>query len=330
MTNPGSIAGNGAQYAYRYSPTSQTARFVFDGAAGIDCRRRWHLDFRALPLATDLLNVGLQTTNGPDAANAYALDWFRGYVLQAVSLMYGRNADGTGVSGTSLNVTFVGLAPTSGSPGCATPSTDWSRLCIGGCAPTTATGCPGNPAGCTGPVVGLSLFDNTAGQPCAAAGEDNCTAPAYGGAGCTGVFVRDVAALWGGSLSPSLLASDLAVLDGTTLSGARYQAVHTALQQLAYRVAVVVAHECGHSSGLVANGTASPCAQSSGLCGGSGLHNDCCTPNLMQSSASFAGTFTPSSRIFSGRPGTAVANPACFAGGSSSWSLLTTFLGLTP
>jgi len=94
VTNPGSISGTGSGYTYRYGPNSQTNAFTFDTATGIDCRRRWWLDFRAIPVQSDLLAVGLQTTNAGDTANAYALDWFRGYVLAAVNQIYGRNADG--------------------------------------------------------------------------------------------------------------------------------------------------------------------------------------------------------------------------------------------
>jgi hypothetical protein len=328
VTNPGAISGSGAGYTYRYGPNSQTNAFTFDTATGIDCRRRWWLNFRAIPVQTDLLAVGLQTPTAADTANAYALDWFRGYVLSAVNQIYGRNADGTGVSGSSINITFVGLAPSGGSVGCSVPSTDYSRMCIGGCAPIL--GCTANPGGCSGPVVGLSLFDNITSNPCGTAAEDNCTAPQYGGSGCRGVFVRDIANLWGGTLSPQLTAADLAFLDGTTMTGARYTAIHTTLQQLAYRVAVVTAHEVGHSMGAVAQSTTAPCAMSGGLCSGGSSHNDCRPANVMRAVTSFTGTFTPATHAFSGRPGGATSAGACYSGGISTWTLLTTFAGTTP
>jgi len=223
-------------------------------------------------------------------------------------------------------VSALGLATLA--VGCAVPATDFSRMCIGGCAPIV--GCTTNPGGCSGPVVGLSLFDNITSNPCGSAAEDNCTAPQFSGGGCRGVFPRDIANLWGGALTPQLTAADLVFLDGSTMTGTRYNDIHTALQQLAYRVATVVAHEVGHSMGAVAANTASPCSMSGGLCSGTSSHNDCCANNVMATSQSFTGTFTTATRAFSGRPGGPTAAGGCFTGGTSTWALLTSFAGTTP
>ncbi|MCI0340932.1 MAG: IPT/TIG domain-containing protein [Planctomycetales bacterium] len=328
VTNPGGISGSGSAFLYRYGPNAQTASYVFDTSAGIDCTRRWYLDFSASALLADLQQAGLQTSTPADAVNAYALDWFRAYVLRTVNVVCGRNGDGSRVSGSSLNATFTGLPPGSGNPGCAMASTDWGRLCVGGCAPIA--GCTSNAVGCAGPTVGLSLFDNGGAGPCNSGAEDNCTAPQFGGSGCRGVFSRDIATIWGGVLSPALSTGDMAYLDGTAVPDARSNALHDTLKQLARRVAFIVAHECAHSMGVVASGTGSPCAVSGGLCGGTTGHNDCCGTNVMIGVAALNGTLADTSRAFSGQPGSLSAPGSCYAGGVSDWTLLQTFVGTSP
>ncbi len=328
VTNPGGISGSGSAFLYRFGPNAQTGTYVFDSSAGIDCTRRWYLDFSASAFLTDLQQAGLQTGTPADTVNAYALDWFRAYVLRTVNIVYGRNGDGSKVSGASLNVTFAGLAPGAGNAGCAVASTDWGRLCVGGCAPIA--GCTSNAVGCAGPTVGLSLFDNGGAGPCNSGAEDNCTAPQFGGSGCRGVFPRDIGAIWGGVLSPALSTGDLGYLDGTAAPDARYTALHDTLKQFARRVAFIVAHECAHSMGIVASGTGSPCSVSSGLCGGTTGHNDCCGTNVMIGVAVLNGTLADTSRAFSGQPGSLSAGGSCFAGGVSDWTLLQTFVGTSP
>jgi hypothetical protein len=82
--------------------------------------------------------------------------------------------------------------------------------------------------------------------------------------------------------------------------------------------------------GLVAGTTTSPCTTSSGLCAAGTAHNDCCALNVMRSFTTFSGTFSPTSRSFSGQPGKSNAVPTCFSGGASSWSQLSSFIGTSP
>ena len=52
----------------------------------------------------------------PDAVNNYVVDQLSAYICQGMNVIYGRNGDGTKISGTSVNITFVCQQPASGVP----------------------------------------------------------------------------------------------------------------------------------------------------------------------------------------------------------------------
>ena len=104
------------------------------------------------------------------------------------------------------------------------------------------------------------------------------------------------------------------------------------MQQYAYRLAYVTAHEVAHSSGLVSSAVTGACAQhATGLCTTSNPgHNSCCSGNVMNGIGVVSGTFTPTSRAFSGQPGGVSAASTCYTSGASSWAMLQAFCGTTP
>ena len=101
------------------------------------------------------------------------------------------------------------------------------------------------------------------------------------------------------------------------------------MKQVARRLAVVLSHEIGHSSGLVAAGPTGTCAASSGLCTATSGHNGCCGANIMDATVNLGGTFTDTSMAFSGLPG-GVTQTGCATGGTSSYVLLQNFCGTSP
>ncbi|MCI0340860.1 MAG: IPT/TIG domain-containing protein [Planctomycetales bacterium] len=350
VTNPAGFSAT-APSAYTYNPgvDVQTQAYVFDTSSGIDCRRRWYVNSSAPAYLKDLQNLGLQTwgTPGdttappatPAATDLYARDWARAYTLRTLSIAYGRNGDGTKISGTSMNVTFVGLAPATGAQGCGTPSTGWAIVCVGGCDP----GGNGGPhpsasqSACNSGAIGASMFDTPSGSSCNTAAENSCDSTYHTCTSCTGsgvgIFCSLIVNAWGASLPGGrLTTTDQQYLDGTTNSGTRYNQIHDFLKQWARRCAFVLAHECGHAMGLVATSTTGTCTVSNGLCGASGAHNDCCTTNIMVTVGSFitAASLTDTSLAFSGQPGSVSAAASCSTGGVSSWALLTSFVGISP
>ena len=342
VTNPGNLFDNSKTIKVVYDVNFQTRQYTFDTSAGIDCRRRWYIDCSAPSFAKDLQNRALQTWGTPGdstappspltATDLYAIDWMRAYILSTLNITYGRNANGTKVSGTSKNVTFVALPPATGNPGCASAATDWSRHGVSGCNPseggTTHPKASQTGTGCQGGTVGTAAFD--AGNPCGDSAEINTnscyhTPLASPCSGSRGTFMSGIGNLWGNSLSPRLTTADQTYLDGTTTTGARYTAIHNLLQQFAHRVAFVTSHECGHSHGLVANTAgAGSCNNGGGQCGSSGSHNNCCTTNIMRSVVSFGGSMTATSFTFS--TGGSCASPSTL----NSWAMLSTFLGISP
>ncbi|MHC5018507.1 MAG: IPT/TIG domain-containing protein [Planctomycetota bacterium] len=341
VTNPGAFTGqivNGITYVADVN--FQTRAYAWDTAAGIDCTRRWYVDFSSNSYLKDLQNRGLQTWGTPgdtsappgtmNATDQYALDWMRAYVLATLNVCYLRNSDGTSVSGTSYNITFCGLPPTTGAVGCATASTDWSRMAIGGCNPTeggtTHPKASQTGAGCQGGTVGRAGYD--AGTPCGNSAENNFNSCYHGPSGCTGqrgTFSAGIGSIWGQSLAGGRLTTgDQQYLDGTTTSGTRYNQIHNHMQQFAHRIAFVTAHEIGHSLGLVANTTGTgSCNSGSGQCGSTGSHNRCNSANIMIDVANFSGTMTSTSKTFADA---SRSNPTNL----NSRAMLTTFVGISP
>ncbi len=348
VTNPGPISTT-LPYAFAYANgvNAQTAPYVFDTSAGMDCRRRWYVNLNHASFLKDLQNRGLQSwgtagdTTAPPAplplVDQYALDWMRAYVLRTISIVYGRNPDGTKVSGSSIQISFVGLPPATGARGCAVPSTGFSEICCAGCNPQGSGGPhpSASQASCGGGAIGRAHFDNSDTLPCNAYAEWTCNGVYQGCSGCSvdmGVFTANIGNGWGSSLSPTLSSTDQQYLDGTTTSGARYTAIHSFLQQFARRIAFVTAHEIGHDVGLSANAARGPCTinLTTGQCGATAGHNSCCTTNLMAPGLPLSGTFTDFTRALDGNPAGPSAGAGCSAAGASAWAVLQAYLGVSP
>jgi hypothetical protein len=214
-------------------------------------------------------------------------------------------------------------------------------MCLGGCDPADGGTHPNPSQVCSTGFLGRAPFDTSyAANGCNVAAEQGCNPAYHGCTGCTwptsgapafGVFASVIGTQWiyvlsGGPLS----ATDQRYLDGTITSGTRHADLHACLQQLAYRLAYVAAHEMGHAMGLVAQSTAGTCGGHSGPCGSTPQHNACCATNVMYPAGSIWGTFTPTSRAFSGQPGSVSSSSTCTGSGPSSWALLQAFVGTTP
>ena len=208
-------------FTYTWPANAQTAAFVFDTATGIDCARRWFVNFSDPAFLKDLQNRGLQSWGTPGDASAppgslpavddYARDWARAYVLRTLNVAYGRNGDGTGVSGTSINITFVGLTPGTGVRGCAAPATDYSEIAVSGCDPS-GNGGPhpdASQAACNSGTIGRAGFDNIGGASCNLIGEHNANPQYHGCASCgaTGVFTANIGNLWNQALAGGQLTA---------------------------------------------------------------------------------------------------------------------------
>ncbi len=299
VTNPGPFAGTLANgYCYQVTAGSRTAAYVWDTSSGIDYRRRWYVDFASTQFANDLAAAGLSTSGSHPGTDAQAKDLVQEQILRTVNIAYLRNADGSKVSGTSFNVTFVGVAPAAGTPG-GTGASDYGRMCVGGC----------DTAGCSTGVLGIASYDNvTASNPCNDFSEDNCGVVL--GTGNTGVFTRNLLNAWTSTLSPALATSgaDEKFVDGCYTLGqgsaaddARFNQIRNYIAEFGRRVAFTLAHEVGHSMGLVANGTGSPCAvHSTGIsCTPSSAGHDCsATTNVMNALTTLSGSFSDTSRTF--------------------------------
>lgn len=316
VTNVGNLAGTLTDGFYFIYPDShQGAQFVWDTSAGIDHTTRWYLDFSHAILKSDLANKGLQSGTPADAVNNYVVDQLSAYICQGVNVMYGRNGDGTKVSGTSINITFAVRPPASGSPGGNTASIDFSRMCFGDNSGSS--------------TIGRASLDT--GTPCGNSSEDDCNGPNFPGGGTMlGVFIDSISAS-PSTLSPAIAQADQHFLDGSVTTGARYNQIQTYLLNYAYRVAPVAAHEIGHSVGLVANtaGTGS-CGGGSGQCSSTGAHNNCCSGNIMRSAISYSGLTSFTARAFSGQPGGVSSAGTCATTGLDSWAMMNSFLGISP
>jgi hypothetical protein len=319
VTNPGNLSATLTDgFYYIYPSGHQRAQFVWDTSSGIDATRRWLIETNWAAFRTDLAGEGLQTGNASDPVNQYVEDWMTAYICQGVNIHYGRNGDGTKVSGTSINVTFICVKPATGTPG-GNGTNDYSRMCIGG---TSSSG---------GGVLGTAWFDS--GNPlCGNSSEDDCLGTQFGGSGSTlGVFTASFGAP-GTFPAPALSQADQKYFDGSVTSGTRYTALHDYMQKWCWRIAYVTSHEIGHSVGLVGDRIVSGSGScgSQGQCSATGGHNNCCTANIMRSSVSWSGITGFSSRAFSGQPGGATSGSGCYTNTLSSWAMLQAFLGTSP
>lgn len=188
----------------------------------------WFVDFdlRASLYAQDMQDKGL--LSGDAATDGLMHDRLVWQTLSYLSQKYLRTPDGQSVSGQSWRISFTAVAP----PG--TPGVDFSREAVGGTNSQSPT------------ILGRSDED-----PGNLHREDN-SSPGY-----TGVFSHPIAGLYS-HLAPPLTAADKPFLDGSYALGqgspqddARFVAVRSAADDWAHAVASVLAHEIGHSLGLV-------------------------------------------------------------------------------
>jgi hypothetical protein len=333
-------------YLYRNGVDAQTAVFAWDTSTGIDCTRRWYVNLNEAATLKDLQNRGLQSwgtagdSTRPPAAlplvDQYALDWMRAYVLTTSSIIYGRNPDGSKVSGKSINITFSGLQPTAGQPApfqCG--PNDYSVISCGGCNGSAGFVPSQTGTGCNGGVIGTAPYDDPSGaNPCNANAEHVSNNIYHACTGCgtgLGIFAANIGNAWGQSLSPRLSGTDQQYLDGTVNAGSRYNQIHDFMKQFARRIAFVACHEMGHSLGLSADGTVGPCPQSSGQCGATPAHNQCCGGNLMAPTLSLGATASDYSRGMSGNPDPGNPAKASSCGNPvTSWQVLQSYLGVSP
>jgi hypothetical protein len=335
-------------YTYRNGVNAQTAPYVWDTSAGIDCTRRWYVNLNEAATLKDFQNRSLQSWGTPGdntrppanlpLVDQYVLDWMRAYVLRACNVIYGRNTDGTKVSGKSINITFTGLRPTGGTaaPWVCGPN-DYSVISCGGCNGGTGFKASQSGGGCSGGVIGTAPYDNGGGStPCNSTAEHvsnnvyhNCTGCGSG----LGIFAANILNAWGQSLSPRISASDQQYLDGTVNGGTRYLQLHDFMQQAARRIAFVACHEMGHSLGLAADGIVGACNRSSGQCGATAAHTSCCGGNLMAPSISLSASIqmTEYFRGFGGNPDPGNPAKAASCGNpTTSWAVLQSYLGTSP
>jgi hypothetical protein len=214
-------------------------------------------DLEDLFLITGLLApVPLPNVSSGMDSNQFVLELFRSRILAELAGAF----DGVRISFT---FTSPGTFP-QGQSSVPYANATFSRICIAGAARST-------------PVItlGAALFD-----PNNATQNDNCLTDFNGVrlgvflhaavregylAGASGTFHMTY-----GQFTPSLNggvpiggnAQDGARLTGANTDG-RATAIHAAINRMGRLAAIVVAHECGHSMGLVANG-----AMPAGLYGG--------------------------------------------------------------
>jgi hypothetical protein len=315
VTNPGNLSATLTDgFYYIYPDTHNRVGFVWDTSTGIDHRRRWLIETNWASFRTDLASEGLQTATASDPVNKYVEDWITAYICQGVNIHFGRNGDGTKISSSSINATFICVAPATGTAG-GNGANDYSRMCIGG---TSSSG---------GGVLGTAWFDG--GNPCGNSSEDDCLGAPYGGSGSTlGVFTASFGAP-GSFPSPALSQADQKYFDGSVTTGARYTAIHSYLLNWAYRIAYVTAHEIGHSVGLVGSALTGSCG-SQGQCSATGGHNNCCNINIMRASVNFSSLNSFTARAFSGQPGGVTSSSTCWTTTLSSWAMLQSYLGTSP
>ncbi|MHC5081434.1 MAG: IPT/TIG domain-containing protein [Planctomycetota bacterium] len=245
VTNPDTQSGSlSPGFTYTVPAGNRVSSYQIDGSANCDL---WHLDFAANIglLQGDMVGVGLHTNGADPQTDSYAEDFLQGEILGFASQYYLRNFDGTKVPGTSFNICFVGVQPTT--PWVPPPATTgpaqafmYNIMHFGG-------------TGIGGGVLGVAWVDSTSdaqGNPTNQRRENNSSANG------NGVFTGAISA--GGSLSPALSATDRQYLDGsywlgkgTATQDARFTAIRNLMGQWGSRIAQVTQHECGHSLGMV-------------------------------------------------------------------------------
>jgi hypothetical protein len=206
-----------------------------------------------------LNSAGLVTSNPSDPpVDALAFDKMGGQNLETCSAAYLRNLNGTGVSGSSFNICFVG------DPAKLTNFTllqHYSAIEFGDMDPNASGAC------------GRAQYDP---------GNSTKNNNAYSNG--LGIFLGELVQGWG-SLNPPLAQGESQFLDGTYVLGsgsdARYNQINNYITQLAMRMAYVTAHEIGHSVGLVPGG---------GHCN----ETNC----IMLAVLNLGGTYTNSSKFF--------------------------------
>jgi len=215
------------------TPGSIIVSYTPDAAAGCDW---WYLDFIGYNVSytAALTSAGLHTGGASAQVDNLAHDHFGGQILETTSVAYLRNSNGTGVSGTSYNITFFG-DPTHLTG--LVLGTHYSRMCYGNLDPSS------------GGALGRAIVDPT---PTANPHymEDND----YGGSPGLGIFVGAMVNAYGTLPGGALTALDQTYLDGTYVYGTgndtRYNQIQQYIQQLGMRIGFVHAHENGHSVGL--------------------------------------------------------------------------------
>lgn len=190
---------------------------------------RWHIDFEVYTdpysFASSLFGHGLGTSAPSEAAL-----WVRHRVIASTlatsSVLYGRNDDGSPVSGTAYRVSFASNAP----PGQV--AVDYSRMGVGGPSDIGALG------------AAASLDFGNANR------EDNIQP------GVLGVSASDI---FGDNsvLLPALSAADLPFVDGSYVLGAgtsaddaRFLTIRDVIDNYGFALGFVNAHEVGHLVGL--------------------------------------------------------------------------------
>ncbi len=222
------------------TPGNWVAAFNLDTTPNCDW---WSLDFLhhwGLYEAA-LASGGIFTNGAAPTVDLLSKDKLGGQTLETCSVAYLRNANGTGVSGSSYNICFAGDNTKFSS---WTILTDYSRIDFSDTDPLG------------GGAIGRAIYDvGNSGM------EDNCFLANLG------IFTGDLIAGWS-TLSPVLTVTDQTYLDGTYVVGsgndARYNQIQNYFQQLGMRHGFVVAHEIGHSVGL-AHCTGSKCIENSVL-----------------------------------------------------------------
>lgn len=200
-----------------------------------------------------LLIIGLQSTSpianvsGGKDSNVVAMDLIEAAILTELSALF---------AGANITFTFTSPGAWVGGSSVAYNSLGFSRIALSGSA--TAAGTSG--------TLGLAIFDpNNKNQ-------DDDTQVNYGGTDRLGVFLHTIIndgianhptttfRVTFDPFTPGLFgtviggnADDGSRLIGT-LNDSRTTEMKTAISRLARFAAVILAHECGHSVGLVMNG----------------------------------------------------------------------------
>ena len=187
----------------------------------------WHIDFR---LRADLFtqDMAARGLNSGDAVlDRLARDRVIDQVLSFLSQKYKLDSGGAGIAGQSFKISFTAEAP-AGRPG-----RNYSREVVGG---THQDG---------DGILGVSYLDL-----------DNDSREDNDDLGRLGIFSASIEGRRS-TLRPGLTPSDLRYLDGSYQLGAgsrsddrRFERIRRTISDWAHALAVVTAHEVGHSVGL--------------------------------------------------------------------------------